>query len=170
MLNIIFKKSFVRNSWKIESRWRGCGGGVVGDRRPESRRRGARQSGLGLREAVGERVRKWRRAWDYVDESSVRTNPPCCRCCCWLSGRRNGGGGGGAEAEALAGSEGSGSRSGKNPGARVRPSRETLLNRGRADFSKNRRHRRLWRCSHPLISFPSSPPSPFCIHRTIDNS
>lgn len=47
-------EEFLEDRKQMERLWRR----VVGDRRPESRRRGARQSGLGLREAVGGRVRK----------------------------------------------------------------------------------------------------------------
>lgn len=47
-------EEFLEDRKQMERLWRR----VVGDRRPKSRRRGARQSGLDLKEAVGGRVRK----------------------------------------------------------------------------------------------------------------
>lgn len=47
-------EEFLEDRKQMERLWRR----VVSDKRPESRR-GVRQFGLGLREAVGGRVRKW---------------------------------------------------------------------------------------------------------------
>ena len=47
-------EEFLEDRKQMERLWRR----VVGDRRPESGRRGVRQFGLRLREAVGGRVRK----------------------------------------------------------------------------------------------------------------
>lgn len=111
---------------------------------------GSRPSWLGFEGSGGggeERgVRKWR------SERLCGQNAECTltRPAAWLSGRQNGGGG----AEALAGFEESGSQSGKNPGARARPSRATLRSRGPAESLQTRLCLRLWRCSNPFYPFP----------------
>lgn len=152
---IILTKGFVRNSWKIESRWCCCGGG-----RPAT---GGQSKGGGepasLAPVWGKQLwgmwgNEGASAWNSVDWTVARIDPPRCGPYgCVRSGRGTGGGRG----RGAGGLRGVQFLSGKSPGAGARPSSATLRSQGRWDSSETRCRRRLCCCSHPAHPLPASP-------------
>lgn len=85
---IFLSKGFVKNSWKIESRWCCCGGG-----RPATggqRKGGGEPASLAPvwgKQSWGTWGNEGASAWNSVDWTFARIDPPrCCPCGCVRSG------------------------------------------------------------------------------------